>query len=306
MDLKQLRLGFVGAGRLGKALAWACHAHGLQVTACASRKPVDAQVLAEQVPGCEAVDAQTVADRCDVVFITTPDGAIASTVDSLRWRPGTRVVHCSGATEVAALASAERAGALTGGFHPLQTFGDSQAAAHSLPGCTITIEAPPALDAELVALAQTLGCLVNRLPPGARGLYHASAGYASQFINALIHEAARMWQSWGASEDAAVQALLPLVQGTLASIVQAGVVSGMPGPVSRGDVGSVRKHMVAIQAFDPVALNLYRQLCERTVQMARTQGRISEASADGLHALLVQQPLERSALSGEDTSSQGV
>lgn len=306
MDLASFRLGFVGAGRLGKSLAWACHAHGLRVSACASRKLADAQMLAEQVPGCAAVDAQAVVDHCDLVFITTPDAAIAPTVDSLRWRAGMRVVHCSGATEVAALASAERAGALTGGFHPLQTFGDPQVAACSLPGCTITIEALQPLDTELVALAQALGCPVNRLPPGARGLYHAAAGYASQFINVLMHEAAQMWQSWGASEDAAVRALLPLVQGTLASIAQSGPVAGMPGPVSRGDTVSVRKHVSALQAFEPVALDLYRELCSRTVQMARTQGRITGATAADLQAVLLPQPLERSLLSGGDTSSQGI
>ena len=105
-----LRLGFIGAGRLGKALAWACDARGLTVTACASRTHSDATALAQGIDGCEALDAQSVADRCDLVFITTQDAAIAPTTASLRWRPGCRVVHCSGATEIAALDAAARAG----------------------------------------------------------------------------------------------------------------------------------------------------------------------------------------------------
>lgn len=286
MDIGTLRLGFIGAGRLGKALAWACDARGLTVTACASRTHSDATALAQGIDGCEALDAQSVADRCDLVFITTQDAAIAPTTASLRWRPGCRVVHCSGATEIAALDAAARAGAITGGFHPLQTFGDPLAAAASLPGCTITIEAPQPLDAELVALATALGCPVNRLPPGARGLYHGAAGYASQFVNVLLHEAAQMWKSWGASEEQAVRALLPLVQGTLASIAHAGVAAGMPGPVSRGDVDSIRKHVGAIGALDPVALGLYRELCGRTVGIARSQDRIDEATASRLRGVL--------------------
>lgn len=288
MDIAQLRIGFIGMGRLGKALALAFDARGLRVRACASRRPGEAVAFAASLSGCDAIGAQAVADSCDLIFITTPDVAIAATADAIGWHSGNRVVHCSGATEVATLAAAARAGALTGGFHPLQTFADPQTAAASLPGCTITIEAPQPLDDELVALAQVLGCPVNRLPPGARGLYHASAGYASQFVNALIHEAASMWQSWGASEADAAHALLPLVQGTLASMAQSGVVAGMPGPVSRGDTASVKKHVDSLIAYEPDAVALYRELCSRTVDMALMQGRITDHTVTQLREVLRQ------------------
>lgn len=279
MDLDALRIGFIGAGRLGKALAWTCSRGGLRVAAAASLVRAEADDLARGAEGCRVLDAQQVADACDLVFVTTPDAVIRPTADALQWRPGSYVVHCSGATEVSDLAKAAADGAAIGGFHPLQTFGDPEAAAQSLPGCTITVEATQPLDAVLVALAGRLGCPVNRLPPGARPLYHAAAGYTSQHVNALLFEAAAMWQSWGASEAAAVQALLPLVRGTLASIAQAGLAQGMPGPVSRGDVGSVRKHVQAIEALDPGRLVLYRELCERTVLLALAGGRIDEATA---------------------------
>lgn len=284
--IDQLRIGFIGAGRLGKALAWHFHRRGLQVASAASRLPSEAQELAQQVPGCAVATAQEVADSCDLVFVTTPDEAIRPTVDALRWRAGSSVVHCSGATEVSDLAHAATEGASIGGFHPLQTFGDPEAAARSLPGCTITIEAGEPLDAILVAIAERIGCRVNRLPPGARPLYHAAAGYTSQHVNAILAEAAAMWQSWGASEAATVQALLPLVQGTLASIAQTGLARGMPGPVSRGDVASVRKHVDAIAQFDPQRLRLYQELCERTVQLALAGERIDASTAARVRAVL--------------------
>lgn len=286
MELDRLRIGFIGAGRLGKALAWLAARRGLAVVAVASRFTAEAQDLAQPLAGCRVLQAQQVADACDLVFVTTPDEAIRPTAESLQWRPGTFVVHCSGATEVSDLAKAAADGAAIGGFHPLQTFGDPEAAARSLPGCTITIEASDPLDTVLVALAERLGCAVNRLPPGARPLYHAAAGYTSQFVNALLHEAAAMWQSWGASEAAAVQALLPLVRGTLASITQAGLAQGMPGPVSRGDVASVRKHVAAIEALDAQRLVLYRELCERTVLLALEGQRIDAETAARVRAVL--------------------
>ena len=240
------------------------------------------------------MSAQQVAERCGLVFITTPDAAIEPTASAITWRAGIAVVHCSGATEVAdALAHAAAAGAAIGGFHPMQTFADPDAAARTLAGCTVTVESrDAALDARLSAIAERLGCAVNRLPAGMRARYHAAAGYGSQFINVLLAEAARVWASWGASEAQTVRALLPLVRGTLAAIESAGIARGMPGPVSRGDVDTVAKHVAALAALaeldDHSAIESYRLLCGRSVALATTRGAIDEPTAQRLRALLAQ------------------
>jgi predicted short-subunit dehydrogenase-like oxidoreductase (DUF2520 family) len=286
-DPATLRIGFIGAGRLGTALAWSFAQRGLRVVAVASMIPADAQRLAASIVGCAVrSDGQQVVDECDLVFVTTPDGAIADTTVQLRWRPGVAAVHCSGVTDVSALDHAARAGALTGGFHPMQTFGDPAAAVRSLPGCTITIEAPEPLNGVLVAIAERLECRVNRLPPGMRGRYHAAAGYTSQFINALFAEAAKIWQSWGATQDDAVRALLPLAKGTLASIESAGVAEGMPGPVSRGDVGSIEKHVAALTPLGPEVMEFYRVVCDRTIPLGQQRGAIDAAAATRLREIL--------------------
>lgn len=284
--LGALRIGFIGAGRLGTALAWSLAGAGLRVVGVASSTRAKAQVLAARIAGCEVSSPQELAQTCDLVFITTPDGAIAQSAQAVRWRAGSAVVHCSGATEVNALAGAERDGALIGGFHPMQTFGDPAAAVVSLPGSTITIEAREPLDATLVALASRLGCRINRLPPGMRGRYHAAAGYASQFINALFAEAATIWQSWGATEVAALDALLPLAHGTLASIRSVGIAAGMPGPVSRGDVTSVDKHIAALSELGDGTAGFYRVMCASTVPLALAAGSIDEATANRIRGAL--------------------
>ena len=268
--LPALRIGFVGAGRLGTALAWSLAGAGLRVAAVANPTRAKAQALAARIAGCEVSSPQE----------------LAQSAQAVRWRAGSAVVHCSGATEVDALACAEHDGAYIGGFHPMQTFGDPAAAVESLPGSTITIEAREPLDATLVALAARLGCRVNRLPPGMRGRYHAAAGYTSQFINALFAEAAAIWQSWGATEAAALEALLPLAHGTLASIRSAGIAAGMPGPVSRGDVASVEKHIAALSDLGDHTTGFYRTQCASTIALALAAGGIDEATANRIRGAL--------------------
>ena len=289
-SVDNLRIGFIGAGRLGKSLAWSLSRAGLRVSAVAIGSGTNARALAEPIDGCVMADAQTVVDSCDLVFVTTPDGAISTTTAALLWRPGMAVVHCSGVTEVSSLAGASRDGALVGGFHPMQTFTDPVAAMACLPGSTITLEAPEPLMATLEALVQRLGCRVNRLPPGMRGRYHAAAGYTSQFINALFGEATAIWRSWGATDEDALKALLPMAHGTLASIAAAGIAGGMPGPVSRGDVRSVAMHVTALSQLGEETLAFYRQLCASTVALALAHGAIDAAQAQHFFSVLATTP----------------
>src|SRR5215475_2816446 len=100
-DPAALRIGFVGAGRLGTALAWSFAQHGLRVVAVASMIASDAERLAASIAASKLMmNGQPVVDACDLVFVTTPDGAIAETTAQFHWRPGMAVVHCSGVTDV--------------------------------------------------------------------------------------------------------------------------------------------------------------------------------------------------------------
>lgn len=281
-------LGFIGAGRLARAVALALQRAGVPVARVASRHPASAQRMAKELRGCQAVSPQTLVDHCELIFITTPDAAIAEVAAALTWSPRHRVVHCSGATSVAVLQAAAQAGAMTGGFHPMQAFGpDVQAAVQSLPGCTIAIEADQALLRDLLwDLAARLKCTGLDLPPDARVRYHASGGYASQHIHVLMAEAVRLWQSWGATEQQALAALLPLMRGTLESLSRSGVAQGMPGPVSRGDAGTIAQHRQALQAFDPDMRLLYDQLGRRGVALARQAGRLDETRLQAMRQLL--------------------
>jgi len=277
-----MRIGFVGAGRVARGLGVALRDAGYDIRAVASRTPAAADALAAQL-GCTATTAQGVADRCDLVFLTVPDDAIARVAAEIRWRGGQSVLHCSGATEVAALAPAADAGAMTGGFHPLQGF--AGAGETPLAGCTVTVEAAPPLARTLDTMVAALGCRLNRLPPGKRALYHASAGYGAGFIHVLMAEIAAVWGEWGASEADVLAAILPMARTTLGAIDRGGIAETMPGPVSRGDAGSIRAHLAAMEAH-PERRAFYRAHTLRSVALAETAGRIDAAQADELRALL--------------------
>lgn len=282
-----LRIGFIGAGRVAKGLAWGLARSEHRVVAAASRSLSSVQQLSARIQGCVAsVDAQTVLDSADLIFLTVPDDAIATLAASLVWRPGMAVVHTSGATEVAALAPAAKQGAQTGGFHPLQFFADPEVALAGLPGCTIGIEAEEPLLSTLDGLAVALQCRALRLPPGCRARYHASAHYAGGFVFALLKEATDMWQSFGASREDAVRALVPLLRGTATAAEQLGLARGLAGTYSRGDLGTVKKHIEDLARLSPDALHLYCELALRSIPLGLERGGYDEQRAEAMRVLL--------------------
>lgn len=281
------RIGFIGAGRVANGLAWGLAQGGQRVVAAASRSPGSAGHLAARIAGCRAVaHAQDVVDGCDLIFITVPDDAIATVAASLDWRRDTAAIHCSGATEVAALASAARAGAQTGGFHPLQLFADPEVALAGLPGCTIAIEAEAPLLAQLQLLAEALQCRTIRLPPGCRARYHAAAHYAAGFVIALLDQAVGLWQSFGIGREDTIRALLPLLRGTAASVEHSGLAQGLAGTFSRGDVGTLQRHLADLAGAGPEALRLYCELALRSIPLGLERGGYDEERAEVMRVLI--------------------
>lgn len=281
------RVGFIGAGRVAKALAWGLAGSKHSVVAAASRSLGSAEQLAARIADCRAAaDAQDVVDRADLVFITVPDDAIAAVAAGLKWRQSVAVVHCSGATEVAALEPAARAGARIGGFHPLQLFADPDVALAGLPGCTIGIEADGPLFAQLELLAAALRCRTIRLPPGCRVRYHAAAHYAAGFVIALLKQATDLWQSFGVEREDAIRALLPLLRGTAASVERSGLAQGLAGTYSRGDIGTLEKHLAELGRVGPDALRLYCELALRSIPLGLERGGYDEKRAEAMRELL--------------------
>jgi len=282
------RIGFVGAGRVAKGLAWAMAQGGQRVVAAASRSADSAQQLAARIDGCRVyADAQDVVAGSDLVFLTVPDDAIAAVAAGLNWRQGVAVVHCSGATEVAVLAGAASAGARIGGFHPLQLFADPEIALAGLPGCTIAVEAEAPLLPLLEQLAESLRCRSIRLPPGCRARYHAAAHYAAGFVITLLHQAVELWQSFGIEREDAIRALLPLLRGTAASVERSGLAQGLAGTYSRGDVGTLQKHLADLALAGPDALRLYCELGLRSIPLGLERGAYDEHRAEMMRALLL-------------------
>jgi predicted short-subunit dehydrogenase-like oxidoreductase (DUF2520 family) len=281
------KIGFIGAGTVGTALAVRLAEQGYPVVAVASRTRASAEKLADRIINCRVAEkSQEVAQLADLVFITTPDDAIASVVNAIQWRQGQMVVHCNGSASTDILEKARRASALVGSFHPLQTFADLAEALENLPGSAFAIEAEEPLHDLLARMAHDLGGQGFRLRAEDKVLYHAAAVITSNYTVALMKMATDLWRSFGVPAAQATQALLPLLRGTVNNIDKIGLPNCLTGPIARGDVSTLRNHLNALRERAPGMIDAYRQLGLQAIPIALEKGRISQERAREIKALL--------------------
>jgi predicted short-subunit dehydrogenase-like oxidoreductase (DUF2520 family) len=281
-----LKLGFIGAGTVGTALSVRLSGLGYPVVAVSSRRRTSAQRLAQSVKGCRVFDSQGVADNVELIFITTPDDAIAWVASQLEWRPGQAVVHCSGADATDILQPAKQAGAQVGVFHPLQTFASVKQAMENIPGSTFALEAEEPLMKTLREMATALGGNWVELRAGDKVAYHAAAVIACNYLVTLLKLATDLWQTFDVPPQKATKALLPLLRGTIHNIETVGIPQCLTGPIARGDVGTIKKHLDALERATPHLVAAYRELGLQTIPIAVAKGKIDKNQAEELRVIL--------------------
>jgi predicted short-subunit dehydrogenase-like oxidoreductase (DUF2520 family) len=239
------RIGIVGRGRVGSALAAALTAAGYEVDGPAGRGEVPAG---------------------DVVLLCVPDSEIEPACAVVAGRAAF-VGHTSGATPLSALDAAAADGAAVFGLHPLQTIAGGDADLRGA-GCGIAGSSDRAL-ATARELAEALGMEPFELDDEQRAAYHAAASIASNYLLALEATAEAVAAGAGIPPEDARRLLGPLVRQTVANWQAQGPAGALTGPVARGDEATVARQRAAVADASPEALRLFDELTDRTRALMR-------------------------------------
>lgn len=287
MQNSSMKIGFIGAGRMATTLALGLAQCGYHISAIASRTHQSAQLLAETIQGCQAKeDSLDIVRNCDFVFITTPDDSIEAVVDQIHWREGISVVHCSGAKTSDILEKAKNDGAHTASFHPMQTFPKTRGGDNKLSGVSFAIEGDTLVLNKLKDMASNLGGWSVEVSPEHRAIYHLSGFLACGAVTTLINQASGLWEILGYKREYGLKVLLPLLKSTVSSIENHGIADSLTGPISRGDIGTVEKHIQALQQNAKSILPLYKSLASGALTVASQRNDIDQTSEKALRTLL--------------------
>ena len=297
----------VGAGPVATAIAGALRLGGVPVLGLWARTPAKARA-AGAVAGVAAYSAAPpdLLLEADAVVLAVRDDAIGDVARTLVATGLVNVhhtlVHCSGAI-AAAEALAPVAGKVGGMamMHPLRAIPDGRAAMRSMKGTVFGVEGDERGRRVAGTLVASMGARALELAGVEVAAYHAAAAIASNYVVVLLDAAAELFAAVGIPRERAVDALVPLVEGTLANLRERGPEAALTGPIRRGDRATVERHLAALGGRPELAA-LYRSLGRRAVELARRAPEPAEAAAlDAIDALLTgtDSPDEQAELAGD-------
>jgi predicted short-subunit dehydrogenase-like oxidoreductase (DUF2520 family) len=283
----RLRVGIIGAGRVGAVLGAALTAAGHDVVAASGLSTASAERAARLLPGVPLLPADEVVAAADLVVLAVPDDTLAGLVAGLAetgaWRAGQLAFHTSGAHGLAVLAPAERAGVLPLALHPAMTFTGALEDADRLAGAPFGVTSRPEHRPVAETLVLEMGGEPFFVAEEDRRLYHAALVTGANHLVTLVAEAADLLRAAGVSAPDRV--LAPLLTAALDNGLRRGD-RGLTGPVSRGDVGTVSDHLETLAERAPASVAAYVAMAQRTAERALAARRLKPHEAAPLFDVL--------------------
>ncbi|MEH1017383.1 Rossmann-like and DUF2520 domain-containing protein [Micromonospora sp. CPCC 206060] len=287
-------VGVLGGGRVGAVLGAALHAAGHRVVAASGASGATRARIALLLPEAANLDVPATARAAaDLLLVAVPDDALAGVVSGLAeagaLRPGQVVAHTSGAHGTAVLSPAVAVGAGALALHPAMTFTGTPDDLTRLAGISYGVTAPAGLRPLAARLVADLGGVPEWVAETDRPLYHAALAHGANHLVTLVNEAVDRLRDAGVAQPEKV--LGPLLRAALDNALRLGDAA-LTGPVSRGDAGTVEKHLDRLASTAPESLAPYLALARRTAVRAIAAGRLRPVDAESLLGVLADRDRE--------------
>ena len=288
----RLRVGVIGAGRVGTALAVALSRAGHKIVAASAVSDASRERVRRYLSGTPVIQPADVADAADLVLLTVPDDALPGLVHGLAATDaplmGRMLVHASGRHGLAVLEPATQQGALPLALHPVMTFTGRADDADRLAGICFGVTAPAVLRPAAEVLVMEMGGEPVFIAEADRNLYHAALAGAANHLVTQVVQAEDLLAKAGVGQPARM--LGPLLSAALDNALRFGDAA-LTGPVARGDADTVAGHVAALRAEAPEALPAYLALARLTATRALAAGTLTAPDARRLLDVLAEVPL---------------
>jgi predicted short-subunit dehydrogenase-like oxidoreductase (DUF2520 family) len=283
----RLRVGVVGAGRVGTALAVALGRAGHEVSAVSAVSEASVRRIEQRLPGVAIMRPPEVVAAADLVLATVPDDALPGLVAGLAATgaalEGRLIAHTSGRHGLGVLDPAVRAGALPLALHPVMTFTGRPDDIDRLAGISFGVTAPEPLRPVAEALVVEMGGEPVFIAEEQRDLYHAALAIGANYLVTLVTAAGDLLRDAGVAQPARM--LAPLLSAALDNALRLGDAA-LTGPVVRGDADTVAGHIAALRADAPEVLPAYLAMARLTADRAVAAGTLSASDAQRLLGVL--------------------
>lgn len=268
--IASMRLGIIGGGRAAWAFGSGWKAAGRPLSGIALRPHSNSEV--PERLGAPSLPLEALVPDSDLVLLAVPDESIPRLAPSLPPLGDAALFHPSGSLTGEVFEAPERGFSL----HPLRSLGP----VGSVPGLIDALLVYEGPDASLEIgreVAATVGGRFARIEAGSKSLYHAAAVLASNYVAALLEAAEELMIRSGLEGEPLARALASLAESAVRNWAGALGPARFTGPIARGDVATVLKHLEALGEADPARRELYRTVGS---ELARAVEKGAESPAE--------------------------
>ena len=268
-------IAILGAGNLGTSLAFALSKKGYTIKALSCRSISSVRESLKIIGAGKAfTNFVQAAEKGELIFICVPDANISHVVEGLASSTLSLsqkiVFHCSGLLSSKILEPLKTKGSQVGSFHPIQTFSQKKGELDQFEDVYFGLEGDKQALKKAEEIINQLGGIPVIIKAEDKPLYHSACSVASNFFVVLLGIAVSLLESTGLSQDYALKMILPLVQNTLQSVKEFDIKSSLTGPIARGDILSIKKHLEALKKF-PAFHDLYLKLADQALLIAEKE-----------------------------------
>ena len=268
-----MKIGFIGAGKVGTALGIFFKQNSLTLSGYLSRSETSSQYAAKATDSAVFFDLPSLVTASEVIFITTGDDQISEVINQLLQTACLTghhtLIHTSGALSTDLFDPLSASGCGLCSLHPIMSFSDPFTASQNLKQTVFTLEGN---EQGLIAAQKILAITGNPysvIDKGDKVRYHAAACILSNYLVTLIDSGFELLKTTGIAADEITRAFMPLITATLGNIERSGTVNTLTGPLVRGDENTIGKHIEALKTQAPEFLSLYQTMGLATIEMIK-------------------------------------
>ncbi|SCC17910.1 Rossmann-like and DUF2520 domain-containing protein [Gilliamella intestini] len=263
-------IGFIGAGKVGCTLAKYFSLCGMQIAGFYSRSYEHAKEASDFTQSQHYTSLPELVNDCDCILVTVPDGQIVTVWQELcqlsianKW-----IGHCSGLLTSHIFSQHKVVHPFAFSLHPLYAIYDRFSCYTAMSGISFTLEANENIIPQLQTILAPLNNPLAILPASKKTLYHAACVMLSNQVIALVQIGVDLFKQCTLDAEFSEQAWHALFLGNANNIGKVGVINALTGPVERGDIETIKQHIMAIpDELKPI----YLQLSTILLNISRTK-----------------------------------
>lgn len=281
-----MKIGFIGAGRVGFTLGRFLKDNGRDVTGYWSRNRGHSAEAARFTDTLVFDSTVDLIKANDIIFLTVCDSAISPVYQQLLCdcgdlMRGKIIAHTSGACSSSVFTGSKALGLYGYSIHPIYAVSDKLRSYINFKNAYITVEGDEKYKDMFLAGFGEMGLRCSAIDKADKVKYHAAASIASNMVCGIYGMSIRLLTECGFTESEAQYAISGLFLDNAKAAAACGPVSALTGPIERGDIDTVKMHIETLGSD----AGTYKVLAKEVLRLAKEKNAGDKVKEDAYEKL---------------------